>query len=84
MDLISGIQFDSFAEFLDMGGYSFNVWAVYGLFVVFITVNLYVPVLRRKSLIRDLKRRQTLAEQAHGAEVNSAGRHKLEEAEGNS
>ena len=60
MDLISAIQFDSWAEFVDMGGYAFNVWAVYGLFVVFIAVNIVVPVQRRKTLLRDLRRRQNI------------------------
>lgn len=60
MDLLNAIQFDSWAEFVDMGGYAFNVWAVYGLFVVFIAVNIIVPLQRRKALLRDLRRRQKL------------------------
>jgi heme exporter protein D len=60
MDLLSAIQFDSWAEFVDMGGYAFNVWAVYGLFVVFIAVNIIVPLQRRKALLRDLRRRQNI------------------------
>jgi heme exporter protein D len=60
MDLLNAIQFDSWAEFVDMGGYAFNVWAVYGLFVVFIAVNIIVPLQRRKALLRDLRRRQDI------------------------
>ena len=60
MDLLNAIQFDSWAEFVDMGGYAFNVWAVYGLFVVFIAVNITVPLQRRKTLLRDLRRRQKI------------------------
>jgi len=60
MDLLNAIQFDSWAEFVDMGGYAFNVWAVYGLFVVFIAVNIIVPLQRRKTLLRDLRRRQNI------------------------
>ena len=60
MDLLNAIQFDSWAEFVDMGGYAFNVWAVYGLFVVFIAVNIIVPLQRRKTLLRDLSRRQNI------------------------
>ena len=44
MDLLNAIQFESWAEFVDMGGYAFNVWAVYGLFVVFIAVNVGVAL----------------------------------------
>ena len=58
MDLLKAIQFDSWAEFVDMGGYAFNVWAVYGLFLIFIAVNIIVPLRRRKTLLRDLRRRQ--------------------------
>ena len=60
MDLLNAIQFESWAEFVDMGGYAFNVWAVYGLFVVFIAVNIIVPLQRRKTLLRDLRRRQNI------------------------
>ena len=60
MDLLNAIQFESWAEFADMGGYAFNVWAVYGLFVVFIAVNIIVPLQRRKTLLRDLRRRQNI------------------------
>ena len=60
MDLLNAIQFDSWAEFVDMGGYAFNVWAVYGLFVVFIAVNIIAPLQRRKTLLRDLRRRQNI------------------------
>ena len=60
MDLLNAIQFDSWAEFIDMGGYAFNVWAVYGLFVVFIGANIIAPLQRRKTLLRDLRRRQNI------------------------
>jgi heme exporter protein D len=33
--MLSTVQFSSFADFINMGGYAFNVWAVYGLFAVF-------------------------------------------------
>ena len=60
MYILNAIQFDSWAEFVDMGGYAFNVWAVYGLFVVFIAVNIIAPLQRRKTLLRDLRRRQNI------------------------
>lgn len=70
MNLIENIQFASFAEFLDMGGYAFNVWSVYALFAVFIAVNLIAPMLRRRQLIIELRRRQALDERygARGSE----------------
>lgn len=59
--MLSGIQFDSWAAFVDMGGYAFNVWSVYGLFIVFIAINLVQPLRRRKTLLRDLHRRHVLS-----------------------
>jgi heme exporter protein CcmD len=60
--MIDAIQFSSFAEFLDMGGYAFNVWAVYFLFAIFLTVNLTSPIRKRKQILQDLQRRITMAE----------------------
>ena len=56
--MLSTVQFSSFADFINMGGYAFNVWAVYGLFAVFLVVNLWFPLLKRKKIIRNLKRAQ--------------------------
>ena len=61
--MIEAIQFASFSEFLDMGGYGFNVWSVYGLFAVFVAANLISPVMKRKRIVRDLKRRAVVHEQ---------------------
>jgi heme exporter protein CcmD len=53
-----------------MGGYAFNVWSVYALFAVFIAVNLIAPMLRRRQLIKELRRRQAIDERygARGSE----------------
>lgn len=57
-----------------MGGYAFNVWSVYGLFVIFLAANLILPLRRKKQLIKELKRRQTVNDQvvddAPSAEVS--------------
>lgn len=55
--MLDAIQFSSFAEFIDMGGYGFNVWSVYALFAVFIAVNLIMPLRKKEKIIRQLKRR---------------------------
>lgn len=60
--MIEAIQFSSFAEFLDMGGYGFNVWSVYSVFFVFVLVNLLAPLRRRKQIMKELKRRSVLNE----------------------
>lgn len=51
--MFENIQFDSVAEFLQMGKYSFHVWSVYGLFAVFIFVNLFLPRVQRRQFIRE-------------------------------
>ena len=54
------MQFSNFQEFIEMGGYAFNVWSVYGMFLIFLTVNLYGPLRKNKQIIRNLKRRYAL------------------------
>ena len=55
--MLEAIQFSSLREFLEMGGYAFNVWSVYAIFGVFIVVNIFLPVIRREKIIKELKRR---------------------------
>ena len=54
------MQFSNFQEFIEMGGYAFNVWSVYGMFLIFLTINLYGPLRKNRQIIRDLKRRYAL------------------------
>ena len=54
------MQFSSFQEFIQMGGYAFNVWSVYAMFVIFLAVNLLGPLRKNKRIIRELKRRYEL------------------------
>lgn len=65
--MFAGIQFSSFGEFLNMGGYAFNVWTVYLLFAIFLAVNLLGPLRSRKQLIKDLRRRAMLSEERQSA-----------------
>ena len=60
--MIEAIQFSSFAEFIDMGGYGFNVWSVYAVFSIFVLVNLLAPMRKHKQIVKDLKRRAVLNE----------------------
>lgn len=62
--MIEAIQFSSFSEFLNMGGYAFNVWAVYGLFAIFIVANLLAPKIKRKSIMKEQYRRIMLSEES--------------------
>jgi heme exporter protein D len=58
--MLDAIQFSSWAEFIDMGGYGFNVWSVYALFVILVVVNLILPWRKKQKIVRQLKRRLTL------------------------
>lgn len=61
--MFDAIPFASFSEFIDMGGYAFNVWSVYGLFSIFVAVNLILPVRKRKQILREQKRRLSIADE---------------------
>ena len=58
--MLEAIQFSSLREFLEMGGYAFNVWSVYAIFGIFVAVNIFLPVIRREKIIKELKRRASL------------------------
>ena len=60
--MLEAIQFSSFSEFIDMGGYAFNVWSVYGLFTVFVAANLFLPMRKRQQILREQKRRLVINE----------------------
>ena len=62
MKMVQAIQFSSFKEFLDMGGYAFNVWSVYLIFAIFIAINIILPIIRREKIIKELKRRASFEE----------------------
>lgn len=47
----------SLTEFLDMGGYGFYVWTSYGLALIVLVMNVWIPNWRRKKLIADFARR---------------------------
>ncbi|MEX2131268.1 MAG: heme exporter protein CcmD [Pseudohongiellaceae bacterium] len=71
--MIEAIQFSSFSEFLNMGGYAFNVWSVYALFIVFVLVNLLVPLYKKRHIIEALRRRAVIAGETSNPRVASAG-----------
>tara|TARA_R110001592_G_scaffold66143_2_gene202915 strand:+ start:647 stop:889 length:243 start_codon:yes stop_codon:yes gene_type:complete len=75
------IQFNSVAEFFQMGKYTFHVWAVYGLFSIFILVNLFLPRVQRRQFIRE--QRNKALRDAQLAK-NTAGQQERESAEGES
>ncbi|MFT4816678.1 MAG: heme exporter protein D [Pseudohongiellaceae bacterium] len=58
--MLDAIQFSTWAEFIDMGGYGFNVWSVYALFAILVAANLILPWRKKQKIVRQLRRRLTL------------------------
>ena len=48
-------------EALDFGKYNFYIWASYGLTFIILIWNIAIPLLEKKKLIKDIKRRNYLA-----------------------
>ncbi len=67
--MFSGIVFSSVGEFLQMGTYAFHVWTVYGVFAIFLFVNLYLPRVQRRQFIREQQRRAQ--RDAHTGKANA-------------
>ncbi|KAF3981089.1 MAG: heme exporter protein CcmD [Methylococcales symbiont of Hymedesmia sp. n. MRB-2018] len=49
---------NSFNEFLAMGGYGMYVWSAYGIAFVVLLLNIVLPFMQRKQLVRDLALKQ--------------------------
>ncbi|MGB0468457.1 MAG: heme exporter protein CcmD [Pontibacterium sp.] len=59
------MSFDSFSEFLAMGGHGLYVWLSYGIVLVLFIINLAGPLLRKKQLISELTRRLRREQKKH-------------------
>ncbi len=63
------IQFDSFGEFVAMGGDGLYVWAAYFFFLAVIAFNLWQPILaRRRFMKQQSRRRQAQQERARAGQ----------------
>lgn len=51
------MAFESFADFLEMGGHGLYVWLCYGLGLLVILGNLLMPQRQAKQIQRELRRR---------------------------
>jgi heme exporter protein D len=52
---MNGSEF-SWSEFFAMGGYAFFVWWSYGLTLAVIVLNIVMPVVQRRKVIKRVKR----------------------------
>lgn len=58
------MAFESFADFLDMGGHGLYVWLCYGLGLLVVLGNLLMPQRQAKQIQRELRRRMRREEGA--------------------
>jgi heme exporter protein D len=70
--MLDAIQFSTLAEFIDMGGYGFNVWSVYALFAILVAVNLIMPWRKKQKIVRQLKRRMALDAEIHSEDSSNS------------
>ena len=63
-------SFDSFSDFLAMGGYATYVWSAYGFFVVILIFNIWQPMLARKRYFKHLLKREQVQQERAQARQN--------------
>lgn len=44
-------------EFFHMGGYAFYVWMSYGIALIILLINFFIPMYRRREILRDIARK---------------------------
>jgi heme exporter protein D len=47
----------SLTEFLSMGGYATYVWSSYGICTVVLVLNIVLPIMRERNIMRTLQKR---------------------------
>lgn len=62
------MQFDSFSAFLAMGGYGFYVWLAVGFSVVCLGVLTVSTILKRRSIIQEIKNKHNRMKRMRAAE----------------
>ncbi len=51
------MNFDSFSDFIAMGGHGFYVWLSYAIALLIVVINIVSPVLQKRKVFSDLARR---------------------------
>lgn len=51
------MSFESFSDFIAMGGHGFYVWLSYAIALVVIVINIVNPAVQKKKVMSDLARR---------------------------
>jgi len=51
------MAFETFADFIAMGKHGPYVWSAYGITLMVVVANILAPVVRRKGLVDEIKRK---------------------------
>ena len=51
------MEFETFADFIAMGKHGPYVWSAYGITLVVVIANILAPIMRRKGLVEEIKRK---------------------------
>lgn len=46
----------TWSQFISMGGFAVYVWSAYGFVAVVLTLNVVLPIVRRKTILKRLRR----------------------------
>jgi len=66
-------RFDSFSEFLAMGGYAIYVWSAYAFFLIILIFNIWQPMLARKRYLKQQLRREAVQQERAQARQKPEG-----------
>ena len=66
-------RFDSFSEFLAMGGYAIYVWSAYAFFLIILIFNIWQPMLARKRYLKQQLRRDAVQQERAQARQKQEG-----------
>lgn len=58
------MYFDSFSEFLSMGGHGLYVWLAYGLSIALLVINVVLPIMHKRRLVKEQTRKQRREQKA--------------------
>jgi heme exporter protein D len=58
------MAFHSMSDFWAMGGHGFYVWLAYGATAVLLTYNIVQPILKRKTILKELSQKLKREENA--------------------
>ncbi|HAG92981.1 MAG: heme exporter protein CcmD [Pseudomonadales bacterium] len=51
------MAFETFADFMAMGKHGPYVWSAYGITLLVVVANILAPIIRRKGLVEEIKRK---------------------------